>query len=236
MAAAAEAEAEARTAPAGIRPVIGEAETARRAMGAAAGDTAASPAEAEARSVVDDALYERLAGMAAARAEDPGPGRPELRAAVEQALFHEARLLDDRRYRDWLDRFTPDCVYWVPLDLGGDPRRQVSYLLDDRRRMADRIGLLETGWAHAQNPPSRTVRTVSNVEAWPAASGDGYSSGDIRARCSVVVWEYRRGRLTPFASRNDYVLASVGDDWAIRIKIVGLVNCDGDVPKFAFVL
>lgn len=193
-------------------------------------------AEAEAGSVVDDALYERLAGMAAARAEDPGPGRPELRAAAEQALFHEARLLDDRRYRDWLDRFTPDCVYWVPLDLGGDPRRQVSYLLDDRRRMADRIGLLETGWAHAQNPPSRTVRTVSNVEAWPADSGDGDGSGDVRARCSIVVWEYRRGRLTPFASRNDYVLASVGDDWAIRIKIVSLVNCDGDVPKFAFVL
>lgn len=240
MAAAAEAETETRTAPAGIRPATGGAETVGRAMDAAAGDTEAGPAEAlsaaETASVVDDALYERLAGMAAARAEDPGPGRPELRAAAEQALFHEARLLDDRRYRDWLDRFTPDCVYWVPLDLGGDPRRQVSYLLDDRRRMADRIGLLETGWAHAQNPPSRTVRTVSNVEAWPADSGDGYSNGDIRARCSVVVWEYRRGRLTPFASRNDYVLAAVGDDWAIRIKIVGLVNCDGDVPKFAFVL
>lgn len=209
-------------------------------MGAAAeAETRTAPgsagtgfAEAETASVVDDALYERLAGMAAARIEEPGPSRPELRAGAEQALFHEARLLDDRRYRDWLDRFTPDCVYWVPLDLGGDPRRQVSYLLDDRRRMADRIGLLETGWAHAQNPPSRTVRTVSNVEAWPAAD-DG---GDIRARCSVVVWEYRRGRLTPFASRNDYVLAAVGDDWAIRIKIVGLVNCDGDVPKFAFVL
>lgn len=211
------AEAETRTAAAGIRP--------------ATGDTGAETA-----SVVDDALYERLAGMAAARTEEPGPGRPELRAGTEQALFHEARLLDDRRYRDWLDRFTPDCVYWVPLDLGGDPRRQVSYLLDDRRRMADRIGLLETGWAHAQNPPSRTVRTVSNVEAWPASDRDGGGGGDIRARCSVVVWEYRRGRLTPFASRNDYVLAAVGDDWAIRIKIVGLVNCDGDVPKFAFVL
>lgn len=224
------AETKTRSAPA-AGPTVGDvagtpAEDEARSAGAL------SAAEAEAASVVDDALYERLAGMAAARADELGPGRPELRAAAEQALFHEARLLDDRRYRDWLDRFTPDCVYWVPLDLGGDPRRQVSYLLDDRRRMADRIGLLETGWAHAQNPPSRTVRTVSNVEAWPAADDDG----EVRVRCSVVVWEYRRGRLTPFASRNDYVLAAVGDDWAIRIKIVGLVNCDGDVPKFAFVL
>lgn len=209
------------------------AETETRAAGAppaADGNYAGASSAVEAGSAVDDALYRRLAEMAAARTEEPGPGRPELRAAAEQALFHEARLLDDRRYRDWLDRFTPDCVYWVPLDLGGDPREQVSYLLDDRRRMGDRIGLLETGWAHAQNPPSRTVRTVSNVEAWPA------EGGDIRARCSVVVWEYRRGRLTPFASRNDYALAAVGDDWAIRIKIVGLANCDGDVPKFSFVL
>ena len=228
---AAPVETKTRSAPA-AGPTVGDAagtpaEDEARSAGT---PSAAAAVEAEAASVVDDALYQRLAGMAAARTDELGPGRPELRAAAEQALFHEARLLDDRRYRDWLDRFTPDGVYWVPLDLGGDPRRQVSYLLDDHRRMADRIGLLETGWAHAQNPPSRTVRTVSNVEAWPAADGE------VRARCSVVVWEYRRGRLTPFASRNDYVLAAVGDDWAIRIKIVGLVNCDGDVPKFAFVL
>ncbi len=202
-------------------------ETAETRSAAAA---APVPVEAGAVSVVDDALYQRLAEMAAARADEMGPGHPELRPAAEQALYHEARLLDDRRYRAWLDRFTPDCVYWVPLDLSGDPREQVSYLLDDRRRMADRIGLLETGWAHAQNPPSRTVRTVSNVEAWPL---DG---GETRVRCSVVTWEYRRGRLTPFASRNDYVLAALGDDWAIRVKIVGLVDCDGDVPKFSFVL
>ena len=181
-------------------------------------------------SVVDDDLYQRLAGMVSADSPDRGPGDTGLRPAVEQALYHEARLLDDRRYRAWLERFTDDCVYWVPLDPVADPRTKVSYLLDDRRRMADRIGLLETGWAHAQEPPSRTSRTVSNVEAWPL---DG---GDTLARCSTVVWEHRKDRLTPFASRNDYVLASLGDGWAIRYKIVRLVDCAGDVRKFSFVL
>ena len=91
--------------------------------------------------------------------------------------------------------------------------------------MVDRIGLLETGWAHAQEPPSRTCRSLSNVEAWPL------DDGDTLARCSTVVWEHRKDRLTPFASRNDYVLAALGDGWAIRYKIVRLVDRSGDVPQ-----
>lgn len=181
-------------------------------------------------SALDDRLYQRLADMVAADSPDPGPGHPDLRPAVEQALYHEARLLDDRHYRAWLERFTADCIYWIPLDPVADPRTRVSYLLDDRRRMTDRIGLLETGWAHAQEPPSRTCRTLSNVEAWPL------DDGDILARCTAVVWEHRKDRLTPFASRNDYVLASLGNDWAIRYKIVRLVDRSGDVRKFSFVL
>ena len=184
----------------------------------------------DASSVVDDDLYERLSAFASARDADVGPSDPSLRPEVATALFHEARLLDGRLYRDWLSRFSSDCIYWIPLDPDGDPRTQVSFFLDDRRRMEDRIGLLETGWAHAQNPASRTCRTVSNIEAWPL------DEGDVLARCSVVTWEYRRGTVTPFASRNDYVLSSTGPNWMIRVKIVGLVDSHGDVRKFSFVL
>lgn len=185
---------------------------------------------AEPPSVVDDGLYERLAQFASTRRADAGPSDPSLRAEAELVLYHEARLLDDRHYRTWLDRFTDDCIYWIPLDLEGDPRQQVSFFLDDRRRMGDRIGLLETGWMHAQNPHSRTCRVVSNVEAWPL------ENGDTLVRCTVVTWEYRRDQLTPFVSRNDYELAAMGDEWRIRKKIVGLVDSVGDVRKFAFIL
>ena len=187
------------------------------------------PAAASA-SVVEDGLYQRLVDLVAHEPRDRGPGDEHLRPAVEQALYHEARMLDDRCYRAWLDRFTDDCIYWIPLDPNGDPRHQVSYLLDDQRRMQDRIGLLETGWAHAQEPPSRTCRTVSNVEAWPLPDGE------VLARCSTVTWEHRRDRLTAFASRNDFVLAFLGEYWAIRLKVVRLVDCGGDVRKFSFVL
>ena len=181
-------------------------------------------------SVVDDHLYQRLADLASTRHANVAPSDLSRRAAAEQVLYHEARLLDDHQYQEWLSHFTPDCIYWIPLDLDGDPRRQISYLLDDRRRMGDRVGLLETGWAHSQIPASRTCRIVSNVEAWPL------DDGDTLVRSSVVTWEHRRDYLSAFVSRNDYVLAALGADWRIRFKIVGLVHAGGDVPKFSFLL
>lgn len=207
--------------------------SAHGVMGASGGSVSGPGDEVmgvPAASMLDDGVYQCLADLVSADSSERGPGHVDLRPGVEQALCHEARLLDDRQYRLWLQRFTEDCIYWIPLEVSADPRTKVSYLLDDRRRMVDRIGLLETGWAHAQEPPSRTCRTVSNVEAWPLGGGD------TLARCSTVVWEHRKDRLTPFASRNDYVLASLGDRWSIRYKIVRLVDCSGDVRKFSFVL
>ena len=67
-----------------------------------------------AASVLDEGLYQRLAGLVSADSPERGPGHLDLRPAVEQALYHEARLLDDRQYRAWLERFTEDCIYWIP--------------------------------------------------------------------------------------------------------------------------
>lgn len=181
-------------------------------------------------SPIDDSTYELLASFGATHTEDPGLSDLELGAAATLVVNHEARLLDDRRHRDWLDRFTEDCVYWVPLEPESDPRNRISLMLDDRRRLEDRVALLETGWAHSQVPPSRTSRQVSNVEAWP------HGDSGVQVRCSVATWEYRKNTVVSFVGRNDYLLSSVGDDWRIRIKIVYLVNSAGDVPRFSFVL
>jgi len=32
----------------------------------------------------------------------------------ERFLLHEAQLLDDGKFDDWLALFTPDAWYWVP--------------------------------------------------------------------------------------------------------------------------
>ena len=39
----------------------------------------------------------------------------ELQHEIEQFLYHEAQLLDDREYQDWLDLFADDVHYWMPI-------------------------------------------------------------------------------------------------------------------------
>lgn len=179
---------------------------------------------------IDDVLYGRLAHFAGSRHEDRGPSDRDLQATAEAAVCHEARLLDDRQYRAWLGHFSSDAVYWVPIDPETDPRLKISFMLDDKRRLEDRIALLETGWAHAQDPVSRVCRQVSNVEAWP------YRGDQVWVRCTVAAWEYRRDKVTPFVSRNDYLVSGLESTWSIHSKIVSLLNSAGDVRKFPFIL
>ena len=47
--------------------------------------------------------------------------------SCERFLLHEARLLDEARFDDWLALFTPDGWYWVPSEPNQDnPHETVS--------------------------------------------------------------------------------------------------------------
>ena len=39
----------------------------------------------------------------------------DLRHKVEDFLYLEAELLDERRFREWLELFTDDIHYWMPV-------------------------------------------------------------------------------------------------------------------------
>jgi benzoate/toluate 1,2-dioxygenase beta subunit len=163
----------------------------------------------------------------------PGPSvDPLLHREVEAFLFREARLIDDDRLEDWLDLFTYDCVYWVPTDPdGGDPATTVAIAFDDRRRLEDRIAWLRTGHVYSQQPRSRTVHSITNVEAW--AGGD-----EIRVRSLATIHEYRAGERRVLAARYGHVLRrpSATDDWAIARKAIFLNDADAGQRNLTFVL
>src|SRR4051794_25577152 len=104
---------------------------------------------------------------------------------VEQFLYREARLLDDRRFHEWLTLFTGDVRYLMtgrgnryPRSSKAiailDPARYVEdeaaqedalALLDETREsLSARIARLDTGMAWAEDPPSRTRHFVANIE------------------------------------------------------------------------
>ena len=78
--------------------------------------------------------------------------------------MHEARLLDDAKFDDWLALFTEDAWYWVPSEHNQDnPHDMVSLIYDDRRLLETRVRRLASPRMYSQEPRSRTSRIVANV-------------------------------------------------------------------------
>lgn len=144
--------------------------------------------------------------------------------AIEAFLIHEARLLDERRFDDWLALFTGDCWYWVPTEEGQQsPHDTVSLMYDDRRMLEARVRRLSGGdRLHAQQPASRTSHIIANatVEEHDPANGE-YT---VRSKFQMV--EYRRDKQRLFAGTNTHRLRRGGDGLKICWKRVDLVNCD----------
>jgi len=143
-------------------------------------------------------------------------------AEIEAFLVLEARLLDERRWEDWLALFAADGWYWVPIEEGQvDPRHTVSLMYDDRRLLETRVRRLAAGTLHAQSPVSRTTRIVAN----PTVETD--EGGVLTVRSKFQMVEYRRDSQRHFAGTQWHGLAPGGAaGHTIRWKKVELVNCD----------
>jgi 3-phenylpropionate/cinnamic acid dioxygenase small subunit len=98
-----------------------------------------------------------------------------------QFYIREAWLLDERRYKEWLDLFTDDVLYFMPRRKNV-PRRELhreltplgdlAILEEDKRNLEMRVARLDTGMAWAEDPPSRTRHLIGNLEAAPLENGE----------------------------------------------------------------
>src|SRR5205807_315634 len=88
--------------------------------------------------------------------------------------IHEAWLLDERRFKEWLDLFTDDVLYFMPRRknvLRREAHREVtplgdlSLIEDDRRYLEMRVARLDTGMAWGEDPPSRTRPLIGSALA-----------------------------------------------------------------------
>ena len=116
----------------------------------------------------------------------------ELWHEVQQFLFQEARMLDERRFKEWVELFTDDVLYWAPIltnRAGRDANLEVSkfgeaaHFEDGKASLRNRVKRFDTGMAWAEVPPSRTRHLISNVEVEPVEGADG-----VRARSAFLVY------------------------------------------------
>ncbi|MBO0750804.1 MAG: aromatic-ring-hydroxylating dioxygenase subunit beta [Bradyrhizobiaceae bacterium] len=169
--------------------------------------------------------------MTAQAAPDFRPEAPDVDPRpFERFIQHEARLLDERRFREWMALFTADGTYWVPAVHGqASPLDHVSLFYDDRDLMNIRINRLEHPRIHVQTPPSRCVHMISNVlvESADETAGE-YEIGSV-----VLMFESRGDEQRIFAGRQTHVLRRSDRSLKIFHKRVDLANCDASFAAIA---
>jgi 3-phenylpropionate/cinnamic acid dioxygenase small subunit len=129
---------------------------------------------------------------------EPVPTEPAA-LTVQQALWlelmpfyiREAWLLDERRFKEWLDLFTEDVLYFMPRRKNVFRREQhreltplgdLAILEEDKRYLKMRVARLDTGMAWAEDPPSRTRHMIGNLEVEPLGPSE------VRTRTAFLVY------------------------------------------------
>lgn len=157
-------------------------------------------------------------------------GQSPTREILELFLIHEAKLLDERRFRDWMELFAEDGAYWVPAAPDQEsPFNHASLFYDDRALMKTRVDRLEHPRIHIQTPPSRTAHIIGNtlVEEVDEAKGE------VVVSSTVMMVEYRDESQRTFAGRQVHRLRRADDGYKIVLKRVNLINCDSAFDAMA---
>jgi 3-phenylpropionate/cinnamic acid dioxygenase small subunit len=160
----------------------------------------------------------------------------ELLRDVEQFLYREARLLDERRFQEWLELFTDDVRYWMTGRSTRYPRssKAITVLDPERRQAAEiedelaildetkatlggRIARLDTGMAWGEDPPSRTRHLLTNIEV---DRGDTLSEVTVYSNFLVYRTRAETEQDLYVGARHD-VLRRVDGGWKIaRRKLI----------------
>ncbi|MCW2763454.1 MAG: narAb [Marmoricola sp.] len=111
---------------------------------------------------------------------------------VTDWLYGEAELLDANKYREWLELVAEDLRYVVPLRVTREREAETDVIVgmnhqdDDWDSMEMRVLRLETEYAWAEDPPSRSRHFVTNVRVQ-----EGETEGEYRVKSSLLLYRTR---------------------------------------------
>ncbi len=155
-----------------------------------------------------------------------------LKQDVEAFLYHEANLLDDRRYEEWLELLTDDVRYWVPMRRNvkfGELEREftregqdINWFDEGKTTLTQRVRQILTGVHWAEEPLSRLSHLVTNVEiteATPSAA----DAEEVSLRCRFIIYRNRVATETDIlVGRREDRLRRVDGEWRIAQRQVFL--------------
>jgi len=92
---------------------------------------------------------------------------------IERFLYHEAALLDERRFSEWADLLAEDIHYHMPIRRNvkfgewhrenTDTKSEISWFDEGKRTLEGRVRQLETGVHWPEEPFSRIRHIITNV-------------------------------------------------------------------------
>lgn len=156
----------------------------------------------------------------------------ELKYDVERFLVHEANLIDNRRYHEWLDLLADDIVYFMPMrrnvafgehDSHENTRQGegISWFDEDKWTLGKRVEQILTGTHYAEEPLSRVTHMISNVSLLDIRP-DAENAAEVTVGSCFLVYQNRvEYETNTFVGRRTDVLRWAGEDWKIaRREIV----------------
>jgi phthalate 3,4-dioxygenase beta subunit len=166
---------------------------------------------------------------------------PALHADVSAWLSWEAELLDQHRYRDWLDVLTEDITYRMPVQVttangtAGPVLGDMVHFDEDRYTLGLRVERLEGRHAWTEDPPSRTRRFVTNVRLTPpAGTSRPGNTPEVEVRSYLLLFRSRGDDRPPdfiAAERTDVlrrrapnpaVPNDLDDDWLLARREIAV--------------
>jgi 3-phenylpropionate/cinnamic acid dioxygenase small subunit len=138
-------------------------------------------------------------------------------------VYHEARLLDQRDFLKWLDLFTDDAIYWMPLEWDQEEEKLTTSLLyEDKLLLRVRVERLEGERTFSQKPKSRSQHLLQA----PQVDEMDIDNNVYQTWTSFHYAETRFDEQQILAGWARHTICLEDNVLKIRKKRVDLVNCD----------
>jgi 3-phenylpropionate/cinnamic acid dioxygenase small subunit len=155
----------------------------------------------------------------------PAAGRDQ---ALIEFVYHEARLIDEKRFDEWYDLFAADGRYWMPLMRGQPDGAGYTSLFDeDKLLLRIRIERLRNPRSYSQANPS----WCQHILQAPRLEGRDAATGIAVMRTPFMYLEYQQDQQETYAGVAWHHLKDVDGKIMIALKKIDLLNCEAALPS-----
>jgi 3-phenylpropionate/cinnamic acid dioxygenase small subunit len=143
-------------------------------------------------------------------------------------VYHEARLIDEKRFDEWYDLYAEDGRYWMPLMRGQPEGAEHTSLFDeDKLLLRIRIERLRNPKSYSQANPS----WCQHILQAPRIERHDQKMAIVVLRTPFMYLEYQQDQQEIYAGVAWHHLRRSGEKIVIALKKIELLTCEAALPS-----